>query len=520
MEKATEMNQTAGPKLESSLTTRASWILFAKVIAFALTFFLPLLLVRRLSQHEFGLYKQMFLVVGTAITMLPLGFGMSAYYFLPRERERQPHIVLNILFFYMVVASLACLSLFFRPGFLAMVFNSSELVEYAPLIGMVILLWVVSSFLEIVAIANQEPKLASFFIVTSQATKSLLLLGAAVFFGTMRALVYAAMIQGAVQLLILLLYLRSRFAGFWRSFDPSVLRMQLSYALPLGVAGLLYSVQMDFHNYFVSNRFGPATYALYAIGCFQLPLVGMLNEAVFSVMIPRVSYLQKQNREREIVLLAARVMRKLSLVYLPLYAFLMVAGREFITVLFTAQYLDSWPIFAVNITMIPFAITVVDPIIRAYAEQRYFLLRLRIFLIAALLTALWFGTRELGLVGTVAVVVATALIERGVTAIRMLRVVGATRRDIPLLKDIGKVAVAASAAAAVAALIRSSVLPASPLTILVVCAAFFSLAYLVAIQLFGVLTQAERQMIRHQVASLRCSLWKRTAEPLAEGVIE
>ena len=72
-----------------SLTKRAAWILFAKLLAFSFNIALPLLLVRRLSLSEFGLYKQSFLVVGTVSTILPLGFAMTAYYFLPREKENR-----------------------------------------------------------------------------------------------------------------------------------------------------------------------------------------------------------------------------------------------------------------------------------------------------------------------------------------------------------------------------------------------------------------------------------------------
>src|SRR4028118_890410 len=74
---------------DSSLTVRAAWIMSARTAAFVLSFALPLLLVRRLDQTSFGLYKQVFLLVGTAVNVLPLGFHMSAYYFLPRETERR-----------------------------------------------------------------------------------------------------------------------------------------------------------------------------------------------------------------------------------------------------------------------------------------------------------------------------------------------------------------------------------------------------------------------------------------------
>ena len=76
-------------------------------------------------------------------------------------------------------------------------------------------------------------------------------------------------------------------------------------------------VQTDLHNYFVSNHFGPAQFAVYSIGTLQLPLMGLIWEAANSVLITRVSVLQKRNDAREIVLLVARAARKLAAVYFP-----------------------------------------------------------------------------------------------------------------------------------------------------------------------------------------------------------
>src|SRR5262249_31693850 len=148
--------------------------------------------------------------------------------------------------------------------------------------------------------------------VGSQLTKTLLLLAATLMVQSVWGLIYAAMLQGALQTVIMLLYLRSRFGVFWRSFKWSIMRRQLAYALPLGVAGVIIGLQSDIDNYFVANRFGAAAYAVYAIGCFQLPLIAIISDSVGSVMIPRVSYLQKFNRRREIVEVTAKVMRELS----------------------------------------------------------------------------------------------------------------------------------------------------------------------------------------------------------------
>ena len=156
--------------------------MFAKTIAFAFSLALPMLLVRRLDQAQFGVYKQLFLVIGTSVTVLPLGFAMSAYYFLPREPDRQQETVLNILICNMVVGSLACGAFLLWPVLLALIFHQPGLTGYAHLIGIVILLWIVSQALEIIPIANGEMKLASALIMSVQLTRTAIYLAAVIVF--------------------------------------------------------------------------------------------------------------------------------------------------------------------------------------------------------------------------------------------------------------------------------------------------------------------------------------------------
>ena len=508
----------APEKIGLSLTVRALWLLVAKILAFALSIALPLLLVRRLSQQEFGLYKQAFLVVGTALALLPLGFQMSAFYFLPREKDRQGQIILNILLFHLLMGGLGALVLVLFPHLLSTIFHSAQLVDYAYIIAAVIFFWVVSSYLEVVSVAHQEARLSTVFIICAQLTKTGLLVLAAISFGSVRALIYAALVQGIVQTIILLIYLRSRFPRFWVSFDWAVLRMQLSYALPFGVAGLLFTLQTDLPNYYVSNQFDPATFAIYAIGCFNIPLVGMLSESVGAVMIPQVSLLEKHGNHREILALAARVARKLAIVYLPLYAFLIVMGREFLTFLFTRQYAASWPIFAINLTMLPLSIFVSDPIMRAFAEQRNFLPKLYAALVGLLFVALWLGTSRFGLIWAIAVVVSVNFIGRAATWIKIGSMLNIHFRDLALLKDVGKIALAAALAAVGTAFMRTWILGQKPFVMLVVSAAVFGVIFLAGVLLLGLPTLEERGYFKRLLSRLwRPALKTPVGEPVTRS---
>jgi O-antigen/teichoic acid export membrane protein len=483
----------------ASLTISASWLLMARTVSFVFSLALPLFLVRHLNQTEFGLYKQAFLVVSTIVNIVPLGFGMSALYFLPREPEKQRSAVLNILLFNGALSGLVCLALIARPSLLQLIIGGPQLTSYASSLGLVMLLWVIASPFEFIAVACNEMKTAGAIIIFVQVSRTGFVLAAAVFFGSVRALVLAAMLQGAFISLAFVLYLSARFPKFWLHFDAAMMRRQLSYALPLGIAGLLYTLQIDLHNYFVSNRFGPAIFAIYAVGTAQLPLVSMLQEAASSVLIPRISVLQRNGDNHEIIRQMARAMRKLAAAYLPIYAVLLVLGREFIRFLFTDQYVGSWPVFAVNLTLLPLSIVLYDPLCRAFAEQRYFLIRLRVGLVLVIIPLLWFGMAYFGMVGAISAVVAANLAERSVLSIRFGSVLGVTGKDVVLLKDIAKLAVAALVAALVTAFVRTQILSAKPFIILAVCGSVFAIVYVAGVFLLRIPSVDEKRIVRDRI---------------------
>ncbi len=432
-----------------SLKTQSAWLLFAKVVGFALSFLLPFLIVRFLSQEKVGIYKQVFLIVGNAATILPLGISMSAYYFLSRENEkRQAATILNILIFNFAAGGIAFFTLFFYPQLIGKVFQNAEITSFAPKIGIIIWLWIFSTFLETVAVANREPRMATVFIILAQFSKMALMVGAVVIFATVESFIYAAIIQGVLQTLILLFYLNKRFPKFWKSFDLHFFREQLFYALPFGFAALLWTLQTDIHNYFVGYRFSEAEFAIYSIGCFELPLIAILSESVTSVLIPRMSELQAGGEKREMIRLVSRAMQKLAFFYFPIYIFLMITAQTFVMTLFTRNYLASVPILMINLTLLPFYIWVTDPVFRAYKELGRFLLILRVLIFLAMTAALYFGIQYFDLRGMIAIVIVTALVDKLITTTLAFRKLNVTAEDIYLLKDVGKTAAASLIAGA------------------------------------------------------------------------
>lgn len=432
-----------------SLKAQGAWLLTAKTIGFAISFALPLVIIRYLTQENFGLYKQAFQFIMNAVAILPIGFSMSAFYFLNRETENRKATIFNILLFNFVVGGIACAALFVYPQLVGNIYQSDEMTALAPKMGVVIWLWIFSAFLEVVAIANQEARLALTFIVLAQFTKTVLMAGAVIVFTTVESFMYAAMIQAGIQSLILLIYLNKRFPKFWNSYNWEFFRQQAYYALPFGFAGILWTLQTDIHTYFVGHRFSDAQYAIYSVGVFQLPLLSMLVESTGAVLISRMSNFQAKNDKRGIVDLTVRAMQKLSFFYFPAYAFMLLTSYTFITTLYTDKYSASVSIFVINLTLLPFDIWVIDPIIRAYKEFGKFLLVLRGFILIALVTALWFGIQSFDLQGMITIVVVASFAERIITTSVLLRKLEVKWNDLHLLKGIGKTAFVSAVAGSI-----------------------------------------------------------------------
>lgn len=524
------------PKIQS-LKQQSAWLLAAKLIAFVFSFALPLLIVRSLTQSAVGQYREAFLVITNAVILLPLGFSMSAFYFLARETERRGAAILNILLFNFLVGGLAAITLFIFPSLIGDFFMTEELTRLGPIIGVVIWISIFSAFLETSALANSEVKWATYFIVLSSFSKTLLMGGAVIIFASVEAFIYAAIIQSAIQTIILLFYLRSRFPGFWRGFDGRFFIEQAKYAIPFGLTSILWAAQNDIHNYFVVYKFSDVDFAIYSYGCFQLPLIGMLSESVSSVLIPRMNTLQQSGDRDEMIRLTARAMQKLALIYFPIYVFLMITAGTFVTTLFTHQYERSVPIFMINLTILPFGVLITDPIVRSYKELGRVFLLTRILVLTLLISLLYFSLGSIGLVGIITAAVGAILLEKFIGETMIVRKLGLGLQHLRLLKAVGKTAASSVFAGVVTFIFYTnlhvhlegvgehmaaevfSISKASTLNflggsfVLLISGLVYAPVYLLAVYLWGLIEDSEKEMVMKYV---RRVLPKRVPAPFPD----
>ena len=435
-------------KPRTSLVAGASWLLASKICSFAITSALPFILTRRLSKTDYGYYKQLFLILTTTLNLLPFGMNMSLFYFIPRAKTQaeKGNISLNVVIFYLVTTGIVGGSLIVNPGLIEFLFHSAPLTKVGRLIGLTMIPYIVSSLLEIVLIANGNPRWAAISSVAINTGRTILIIAAAFIWGTIDSILWSVLVVAILQFLWLAFYMATSFGDFWTTFRWRGLWSQLVYALPLGLAGLTWALQVDVDNYFVNHYFSAAMFAIYATGCFDVPLVGMLSDSVGAVLIPRISALQANNSTQEIIDVTVKAIRGLAFAYAPIFVFVSIAANQVITVLFSEKYLASVPIFRVNLFMVLLAIVAVDPVLRAFKSEYLWLLRTNVALLALLFVALYFGTTRFGLMGAVSCVIIVQYIARALLVWRISRLLKVRLADLRPLEDVLKTLLVATIA--------------------------------------------------------------------------
>jgi O-antigen/teichoic acid export membrane protein len=468
-------------------------LIIGRGVAFLATFMAPLILVRVFDQAEFGTYRQLFLVYATLYSIGQLGMAESLFYFLPRGARQPGGYVANSMLSLAATGLVGLGLLWAGAPALAHALGNPDLVHYLPLLGLFLMLMLPAAALEIVMIARRRYAWGAVSYGISDLLRALALVAPALVWRRLDAVLLGVAVFAAARLCAALLYSRRELEGGLRP-QAALGREQLAYALPFALTVLVETVQLNYHQYAVSHRFDAATFAIYSVGCFQIPLLELVASPLGNVMMVRMAESLRDGHGEEALAAWTRTTRNLALLFFPVVALLLVAARDIIVLLFTDRYLPSVPIFMVWSLALGLSVLQTDAILRVYAATRFMLVvgLLKLLMIATLIGAF---ISALGLPGAVLISLTATLAMKAVVLARMRSFLGVGLRRVVPWRDLAGVATAAAAAALAAVIVKAAmagpVLPRLAVTS-VVCGA----AYLAIIFRSGLLDEGERQAVR------------------------
>jgi len=407
--------------------------------------------------------------------MLQLGLAQSLYYFLPRKDGRERAWLTQASVSLFTLGGICAAGIYALRFVVAGQFANPELATYGLPMALMTWLMIAASPLEISLTAEGRVRAAAWIIFLSDfvrvaASVVPLLLG-----WGLHGFFWAYVLHGCVRfgLQCWFYFRRGRPQLDWR-----LMREQLAYALPFGAAVLLDIPQRTFHQWAVGWSVDAAAFAIYAQGCFQVPIINLLYAPISDILQVRLA--DPRSREHRVHLFHDANLR-LAAVFFPFTAGMVAAASLFVPALFTHLYDPSVPIFRVAILMTPFAALPLDGVLRATGHTKY-LFRIFFWRLVITVPAVLIGLKVFGMIGAISGHAVAESIIRVAMLNRVRRELDATWGEILPWRQLGVIG-AASVVACIPAVVITGMAAAGPRPFLALCAAgaLYCAVYLAAI---------------------------------------
>ncbi len=262
-------------------------------------------------------------------------------YFIPKDPQRSRTYVSNTIWIVLCTSTFACVTLFlFREPLL-----SITSFDFLIPLSIYVLFFTNFDFLESYWVANKQPNSVFYFSVTRTVVRLSAVLGTAMYSPSVDALVRTLIIVEAIRILVVVLIMR-RIHLKLAVIDRHLIRRQLTFVIPLGLAGSLHYLNEYIGQIAISTQLGVVALAIYTIGSFQVPILDIVRGSIVDSIFPDMVRAASRNDGDRLRLWKRSIVAYTYLI-VPIVVLLFCYADVLIPLVFTEQYRDAVPIFRI-----------------------------------------------------------------------------------------------------------------------------------------------------------------------------
>lgn len=326
--------------------------MIGRLLSYAVMFVVPLINVRTLSVEEYGYYRQFWLILETLTPMMILGFSRSLLYYLPRHdtrEQRGAYITQTVMF--LITGALIAMGIYWLMGhYLGEGLGAAARAFYWRLCFFT-LGWIGTDYMEVIFVAQERPLAQSVYHATAWGVQAAVVIAASYLSHDVNTIIWALTIYSAARLLFAIVYTNARYKFSFRGVSWESIREQVHFAVPVGLAGIALILVSQTDKFIISRYMGREAFAVYSVGAFQVPLANVIQTSIGNVTFPLISKYQKAGNLAAMADLWRRATIKTVTLFFPMFVFLELTARPFITILFTEKYAAATPVFMIYLLL-------------------------------------------------------------------------------------------------------------------------------------------------------------------------
>ncbi len=334
-----------------SLTRRASALAIGGMVDYALQFLMPMVLVRQLSQADVGDYRLVWLITTAALPVFTLSLPQTLYYFLPGAAARQRvlvasntlwfHLGMGVLFMLLALAMLATGS---ASG------NLLVLGRHLPWPILFVSIWMATAVFDTLPNASGNAGAQARFVIVMAVLRALSFTATAYIWHSVGPLLITMTAFAIVKNLAGLHFLRGMHphdGSRGLPLDWPLLRRQLRYGLPFGIASCLYILRLQADQWVVAARFSLEIFTLISFAAVVQTVQNLITQPVANAVLPLVRASVADNRHGEAASLLARAYSSSALILLPVLGLLYCTAQELVQIAYTNRYAGAAPLMKI-----------------------------------------------------------------------------------------------------------------------------------------------------------------------------
>lgn len=320
----------------------AIYITGGRILSMAAGFIMPVVLVRMMSQEDYGLTSQFFTLYTSIYSIAAMGIHTTIFYFCSSVSKTQADKYITNTLLLLFIFSVVCGTILFLPPVNNILFGDSELGKHSDLIILSIALATVMNMVSPLSTVREDKWGALLFPGFIAFGRIVAIIYTALVFKDVHQMFYWLLIFQFVITLLIVLYTKHNTS---LKVDFCMMKEQLLYSLPFGFAVALQLLSNYFDKLVCIRYLTTTEYAIYSVAFLSIPGIMQIYESLCQVNIVNMSNCYRSGRNNEILPLYGNFVIKVLSFSVPIILVVALYSEEIVEFLYTDSYILSAPYF-------------------------------------------------------------------------------------------------------------------------------------------------------------------------------
>lgn len=324
-------------------------LLTGQMLSLALSFIVPLILVRLLTTNDYGLYSQFNVVLSFCTTFFAFGLSSELYHSYPTASSDQRRILISQCYVMLTIMGLLAGLILALPFVKNYITGDPTFSDNYIFLILSVIISVPDVIITVLYVLNNDHIVSAAFLPVSTVVRVLLIFLFYYIDPSIKSLFIAIFISILLKYIFILAYsisLVKKNKGE-RYFDKQIFINQLNYSLPLGFASSTRILLQQIDKMILLGFITPSAYAIYAIAFYGVPGLTQVYLSISQVYIPRMVLAHKNSDKFQVQALYHSMVSKTLSYTIPLILVVILFADPIVPFVFSSKYVASIPYFRI-----------------------------------------------------------------------------------------------------------------------------------------------------------------------------